>query len=167
MTLYGGTVPTTKIAGLDVYYECEGTTGPSLLFIHGFRNSSQSWMRLRSHLDASRTRSWYLDLPGCGRSGSPVTWRDCTIGAYTETVRQFCARIGLSDVILVGHSLGGGIAINMALEHPELLRGLVLVAPTPADGIGYLSEEQISSLIDPSHDGLEALARAAFHRPPP
>ena len=162
-----GPVPTTNVAGLDVYCESEGSSGPSLLFIHGFRNSSQSWMPLRSRLDASRTRAWYLDLPGCGRSDVPATWKDCTIAAYTETVRQFCAMVGLSDLILVGHSLGGGIAMNVALAHQGLLRGLVLVAPTPADGIGYLSEDQISSLIDPSDDELEALARAAFHRPPP
>lgn len=159
-------MPEVRVDGDEIFYEADGAQGPALVFVHGFRNSGRSWELVRPLLDTARLRGWFLDLPGCGRSSVPPTWRGCTIEAYARCIVDLCAAFGLEDVVLVGHSLGGGVAMTVALEHPELLQGLVLVAPTPADGIGYLSEEQLSRLIDPTPDELEALARAAFHRPP-
>jgi pimeloyl-ACP methyl ester carboxylesterase len=52
-----------------------------------------------------------------------------------ENVRQFCQALKLTDTVLVGHSLGGGTALQAALQHPRAFKGLVLVAPTPAAGI--------------------------------
>jgi pimeloyl-ACP methyl ester carboxylesterase len=162
-------MPAVRVDDRDVFYEADGGDGgegPALLFVHGFRNSLESWQPVRSRLDSSRLRAWYLDLPGCGRSSIPASWKDCTVEVYAHDVYRFCQILRLDAVVLVGHSLGGGIALTVALEHPELLRALVLVAPTPADGLGYLSEEQVASLINPSPEELQALARAAFHRPP-
>lgn len=159
-------VPTVGVAGQDVYYDADGRAGRNVVFVHGFRNSSESWAPVRGRIPTGVIRAWFLDLPGCGRSATPSSWEACTVDAYVDCLYRFCSELGLADVVLVGHSLGGGIAMTVALEHPELLHGLVLVAPTPADGIGYLSESQLASLIDPTEIELEALARAAFHRAP-
>jgi pimeloyl-ACP methyl ester carboxylesterase len=163
-------VPKVRVNDQDVFYEMVRSTasrGPSVVFIHGFRNTSESWHPVRSRIESAGLVACYLDLPGCGASSTPPTWRQCTVEAYADCVHRFCQLLGLNDIVLVGHSLGGAIALTVALEHPELLAGLVLIAPAPAGGLGYLSEEQIASLIDPSPKELEALARAAFHRQPP
>jgi pimeloyl-ACP methyl ester carboxylesterase len=69
--------------------------------------------------------------------------------------------------VLVGHSLGGGTALQAALQHPRAFKGLVLVAPTPAAGISsYVSHEQLESVISPTGDQLATFAGAAFHRQP-
>ena len=159
-------MPTVTVAGQSIHYESDGHEGPTTIFVHGFRNSSTSWAPVRARLDNSRLHAWYLDLPGCGRSSTPPTWEECTIEAYAAAVHGFCTSLGLTDAVLVGHSLGGGIALTVALRHPELLRGLILVAPTPAEGLVYLREEQLQALIHPSDEELTALARAAFHRIP-
>lgn len=159
-------MPEAWLRDRRIFYEVQGTGADCLLFVHGFRNSAESWSLVRERLDTDRFCAWYLDLPGCGRSGTPPTWKDCTVAQYADDVYQFCSAQGLREVVLIGHSLGGGVAMLVALDHPEVLRALVLVAPTPADGLGYLRDDQLDSLINPSDDELVAVTRAAFHRPP-
>jgi len=159
-------MPTVALGDRRIFYERDGAEGVHLVFVHGFRNSGESWSLVRERLKGTALSSWYLDLPGCGRSSTPATWQECTISRYADDVYEVCSSLGLSEVVLLGHSLGGGIAIKIALDHPELLRGLVLVAPTPAGGIGYLSDEQLESLIHPSDEELLSVAHAAFHRQP-
>lgn len=159
-------MPSVALGDRRIFYESDGDRGARVVFVHGFRNSGQSWSLVRERLNTTALASWYLDLPGCGRSSTPPTWQECTVDRYASDVYEFCSTLGLGDVVLVGHSLGGGIALQTALDHPELLRGLVLVAPTPADGLGYLSDEQVASLIHPSDDELVSVAHAAFHRQP-
>ena len=66
-----------------------------------------------------------LDLPGHGCSGGEGRQ---TISGYADFFVRFIASLGLERVIPVGHSMGGAIALDLALQHPEGLAGLVLVA---------------------------------------
>jgi sigma-B regulation protein RsbQ len=161
-------MPTVTIeADRSIFYEASGEGPQQLVFVHGFRNSGESWAPVRDRLHPGRSTSWYLDLPGTGRSFTPPTWAGCTIARYAENVRQFCRALKLTDAVLVGHSLGGGTALQAALQYPRAFKGLVLVAPTPAAGISsYVSHEQLESVISPTGDQLAAFARAAFHRQP-
>ena len=161
-------MPTVTIAtDGPLFYDTSGEGAEQLVFVHGFRNSAESWAPVRDRLDPTRSTAWYLDLPGTGRSFTPPGWADCTIARYAENVHEFCLALKLTDPVLVGHSLGGATALQAALQHPEAFKGLVLVAPTPAAGIGsYVSQEQLQSLISPTDDELIAFTRAAFHRPP-
>jgi pimeloyl-ACP methyl ester carboxylesterase len=66
-----------------------------------------------------------LDLPGHGRSGV----QGCkTIESYADTVASFVRAVGAKQSIIVGHSMGGAIALTMALKHSEWMSGLVLIA---------------------------------------
>lgn len=76
----------------------------------------------------------YLDLPGSGRSGGLPT--AVTLESMADDVAAFCRTLGLSPVVL-GHAAGGYVAQLLALRHPELVRGLVLVGTGPT---GDLSE---------------------------
>lgn len=155
------------IGGLRVHYEQEGTGAVPLVFVHGTGNSIQTWWAVRERLDGHRYTATYLDLPGCGASEAPGSWESCTIGAYADVVADLCAQLGLDHPVLVGHSLGGAIGISLAMESPEFLRGLVLVAPASTEGLDYLPESSAQGLLAPTEDGLRSIAGLAFHRPVP
>ncbi|TML43267.1 MAG: alpha/beta fold hydrolase [Actinobacteria bacterium] len=105
-------------------YAADGSGGgPSAVFVHGFRYSAESWAPVGDRLATASLSAWYLDLPGCGRSSTPPTWKGCTIEAYAKCVAQFCAALGLTAVVLVGHSLGGGVALQVAVGWSRWDRG--------------------------------------------
>lgn len=158
-------VAVAQVGGLNVYFEVSGSGPAQLVFIHGLRNSLDTWWAVRERLDPKRYTATYLDLPGCGDSDTPPTWEQCTIEAYAPLVRAFFEVVGLHDVVLVGHSLGGGIGLELALRFPDLMRGLVLVAPASTQGLDFLTDEQFEALLNPNQNELMAFARAAFHRP--
>jgi pimeloyl-ACP methyl ester carboxylesterase len=93
------------------------------VFLHGAGGTHQHWLYQVRDLTPSPT--YALDLPGHGRSEGPG--RDC-ITAYGDWVVAFLDAAGLERAVLVGHSMGGGIALDLALRVPWRLAGLGLVA---------------------------------------
>ena len=147
-------------------YERYGTGPQHVIFVHGLRNSGEVWWPVRERLDGARISAWFVDLPGCGRSPAPQRWEQCTIEQYAIDVVRFAADVAIGDVVLVGHSVGGAIATQVALDHPELVRGLVLVAPASFQGLDYISDDDIETLIRAEDAVIEAVTRMAFHRTP-
>ena len=98
--------------------------GPPIVLIHGITSSSRTW---RAVIDGLAERHTVLapDLLGHGRSGKPRG--DYSLGAYASGVRDLMALLGLDSATIVGHSLGGGIAMQFAYQFPERLDRLVLV----------------------------------------
>jgi sigma-B regulation protein RsbQ len=107
------------------------------------------------------------DLPGCGASDRPDSWERCTIDAYARDIASLVEACGLNRPVLVGHSMGAGIGLRVALDSPDLISGLVLVSPASTRGLDFVSADQVERLMHPTDEGLVALARAAFQRPPP
>jgi len=97
-----------------------------LVLIHGSGCSADSWQYQVSSL-SREFEVVAIDLPGHGASDAAS---DPSVERYATTVRGVLQRIGRRKVFLAGHSLGGAVALQVALEHPELLRGLILVATT-------------------------------------
>jgi pimeloyl-ACP methyl ester carboxylesterase len=96
---------------------------PSLVFVHGAGGSHRHWLyQVRDLLPAE---TYALDLPGHGRSNGPG--RD-SIAAYGDWVVAFLDAAGLERVVLVGHSMGGAIALDLAVRYPDRLAGLGLIA---------------------------------------
>jgi len=116
-------VPNLALNGLTVYYAESGVGGPTLVLIHGSGGDHTTWGPQLAAL-ASVATVVAVDLPGHGASSGDG--RD-TIAGYAAVVRQFLTALGRGRVILGGHSMGGAIALALALDSPELLRGLVLV----------------------------------------
>jgi pimeloyl-ACP methyl ester carboxylesterase len=94
-----------------------------VVFVHGAGGTHQHWLYQVRDLPGSPT--YALDLPGHGRSEGPG--RD-TIAAYGDWIISFFDAAGLEQAVLVGHSMGGGIALDLALRYPARLGGLGLVA---------------------------------------
>jgi pimeloyl-ACP methyl ester carboxylesterase len=115
---------TVTLHGHAFSYTDSGS-GPALLFIHGLLGSQKQWASLVDQLDEDH-RLIVPDLFGHGESAKPVG--DYSLGAHAATLRDLLDRLGIEQVTLVGHSLGGGIAMVFAYLFPERVDKLVLVA---------------------------------------
>ncbi len=97
--------------------------GPAIVFVHGAGGTQEGW-RLQLRHVGSRWHALAVDLPGHGESqGNGYR----TIGEYRDFVRDLLAALRIERTVLVGHSMGGGIAQSFALTYPDRLAGLVLV----------------------------------------
>jgi len=114
-----------KIHGHDVRYRMAGK-GPVILLVHGLAGSSRTWLEALKILARDHTVV-APDLLGHGESAKPVG--DYSLGAYASGLRDLLVgALGIESATLVGQSLGGGVAMQLAYQHPELCERLVLVA---------------------------------------
>jgi pimeloyl-ACP methyl ester carboxylesterase len=102
-----------------------GGRGPVLLLIHGITNSSASWDPVFAQL-ATRFTVIAPDLLGHGQSAKPRG--DYSLGASASLMRDLMVALGHERATIVGHSLGGGIAMQMAYQFPERVERLALVS---------------------------------------
>jgi pimeloyl-ACP methyl ester carboxylesterase len=113
-----------KLHGHTLSYRTGGR-GPALLLIHGITNSSSSWEPVLAQL-ATRFTVIAPDLLGHGESAKPRG--DYSLGAAASLMRDLMLALGHERASIVGHSLGGGIAMQMAYQFPERVERLVLVS---------------------------------------
>lgn len=99
--------------------------GPAVLLIHGIGDSSESWRELIPSLARHHTVI-APDLLGHGDSDKPRA--DYSIGAYANAMRDLLSVLDIDRVTVVGHSLGGGVAMQFAYQFPERCERLVLVS---------------------------------------
>ncbi|MFO1024440.1 MAG: acetoin dehydrogenase dihydrolipoyllysine-residue acetyltransferase subunit [Acetobacteraceae bacterium] len=116
----------TTVAGHRLRYLDLGTGNPPALLLHGFGADLSSWMFVQPGLAAER-RVIALDLPGHGGSGRDVGGGD--IDTFANVVAAFISEVVGQPVHLVGHSMGGGIALALAHRRPDVVKTLTLVAP--------------------------------------
>ncbi|MGH2943985.1 MAG: alpha/beta fold hydrolase [Solirubrobacteraceae bacterium] len=102
-----------------------GGRGPVLVLVHGITNSSASWDPVLTSL-ARRFTVVAPDLLGHGDSAKPRG--DYSLGANASLLRDLMLALGHERATIVGHSLGGGIAMQMAYQFPERVERLVLVS---------------------------------------
>jgi len=115
---------TVRIHGHDVSYRMAGE-GPTVVLIHGIAGSSTTWRAVMPAL-AKHYTVIAPDLLGHGQSAKPRG--DYSLGAYASGIRDLLAVLGREHVTLVGHSLGGGVAMQFAYQFPDWAQRLVLVA---------------------------------------
>lgn len=102
-----------------------GGRGPAVVFVHGL--GSSGYMEWRRNLEpaATRHRVYAPDLPGYGRTDKPRT--RYTVPYFARFIVRYMQSQGLRSAVLVGASLGGRVALEVALEEPRMVRKLVLV----------------------------------------
>jgi pimeloyl-ACP methyl ester carboxylesterase len=115
------------IEGARIHYIDEGS-GPPLVLIHGLGGQMHNFTH--SLLDRLKRnhRVIVLDRPGCGYSTRPRR-ASAALAAQARTIAGLIDKLGLERPLIVGHSLGGAIALMLGLEHPEKIAGLALLAP--------------------------------------
>jgi pimeloyl-ACP methyl ester carboxylesterase len=109
------------------YLECGADSGgPVVVLLHGLGGSSSTWLSVMPLL-GPHAHVIAPDLLGHGQSAKPQSG-DYSLGAYAAGLRDLLVALGLDRATVVGHSFGGGVAMQFAYQFPELTERLVLVA---------------------------------------
>ncbi|GAC1421999.1 MAG: alpha/beta hydrolase [Ktedonobacteraceae bacterium] len=114
-----------SLHGYRLHYRVIGVGSP-LILIHGFGVSSHVWQRVVPYL-AQEHQVFLVDLPGYGRSTYRETRASWRLREMAPLLAAWLQRMGLSSVHLMGHSMGGAIAIQLAAHAPEVVKSLLLV----------------------------------------
>ncbi|USH05722.1 alpha/beta fold hydrolase [Grimontia kaedaensis] len=174
-----GVATERKIAGLvlktatisegEVRY-LEGGSGTPLLLLHGFGADKDNWVRMAKHLTGNY-RVIAPDLPGFGESLKQLDL-DYDVPAQVERLKAFVEAIGLPEFHIGGSSMGGYIAGNFAVAHPDQVLSVWLLNPlgvaTSPDSEMFAmlrQKERPTVLVGDANQHKELLA-FAFHKPP-
>lgn len=113
---------------MELYYREVGQ-GQPLVFLHGIFGSSDNWLT-QSRLLSDKYRTFSLDLRNHGRSFHDDAF---DYPSMVSDVMDFLEQHAIHDPVIVGHSMGGKVAMNLAVAHPEMVQRLVVVdiAPRP------------------------------------
>jgi pimeloyl-ACP methyl ester carboxylesterase len=143
-----------ELHGHRVIYRIAGS-GPPVVLIHGMVNSSRHWEDVALQL-ADRYTVIAPDLIGHGDSATPRG--DYSLGAHAASIRDLLAVIGVDHATIVGHSLGGGVAMQFFYQFPQRTDRLVLVSS------GGLGREVSPLLRGAALPGAATLLRVAAQR---
>lgn len=113
------------IGGRRMHYLDQGT-GPAIVMIHGLGGQMRNFSYALLDRLSGDHRVILIDRPGSGYSAAIDT---ANVGAQAAQIARFIAALGLEKPLIVGHSLGGAVALALALDHPEAVGGLALIAP--------------------------------------
>ena len=142
-----------QLHGHRVIYRVAGS-GPPVVLIHGMVNSSRHWEAVALRLAESFTVI-APDLIGHGDSATPRG--DYSLGAHAASIRDLLAVIGVDRATIVGHSLGGGVAMQFFYQFPQRTERMVLVSS------GGLGREVSPMLRGAALPGAAALLWLAAH----
>jgi pyruvate dehydrogenase E2 component (dihydrolipoamide acetyltransferase) len=120
---------TADVGGRKISYAGaapEGEEGEVILLVHGYGGDRNSWLFLQEPL-AAKYRVYALDLPGHGTSAKDVG--DGTLGVLADAVTGVLDALGAGRAHLVGHSLGGAVALAVAAGDPGRIASVTLIAP--------------------------------------
>ncbi|UXA10306.1 alpha/beta hydrolase [Mycobacterium sp. SMC-8] len=118
--------PTLKFCTIHGYrraFRVAGS-GPAILLIHGIGDNSTTWSTVQTQL-AQRFTVIAPDLLGHGKSDKPRA--DYSVAAYANGMRDLLSVLDIDSVTVIGHSLGGGVAMQFAYQFPQLVNRLILV----------------------------------------
>lgn len=115
-----------NVGATKLRYSKLGESGPAVILIHGFGGDLGNWLFTQEPL-AAQAQVYALDLPGHGQSSK--TLADASVAGLAATLLGFMDALDLDRAHLVGHSLGGAIALQLALVAPSRVASLTLLAP--------------------------------------
>lgn len=141
------------IHGRRVAYRVAGD-GPAVVLIHGMAGTSETWLPIMPRLTGSGT-ILAPDLPGHGASANPSG--DYSLGALAASIRDLLVTLGHNRATIVGHSLGGGVAMQFAYQFPERCERLALVS---SGGLGREVSRLLRALALPGSEYLLAVGCA-------
>jgi len=152
-----------EIYGQKIYYQ-EAGAGPDVILLHGLGADRSAWAATVPAL-AGKYHVYVPDQVGFGQSDKPGI--DYRVGTLVEFLDAFCKKVGIAKATLVGNSMGGWVAMDFALAHPDKVNRLVLV-----DSAGYsskrmggqpLTREMLQGLNPSTVAGEKQLMALVFH----
>ena len=123
-----------QLSKVRLEYFPHGGGAERVVFIHGFQASARIWQMVQDALPAGRYSSIAINNRGAGGSEAPPSEHDFGVPIFAADAFELVTQLGWRDFTLVGHSLGGATAAQFAVDHPDLLKGLVLLDPSDPDG---------------------------------
>ena len=138
-----------QLSKVRLEYVPHGGGPEKVVLIHGFRASARVWQMVQEALPADRYQSIAINNRGAGASEAPPHEADFSIQHFAADAAELVSQLGWRDFTLVGHSMGGPTATQFAVDHPSLLKGLVLLDPADPDGRGgQMTPEALDQFID-------------------
>jgi len=146
--------------------------GPAVVLLHGSGPGASGFSNFKQNIDtivSAGRRAIIFDMIGFGYSSKPVDC-DYTTELFAQTITGALQKIGVEKCVLLGNSLGGAVGIRIALDHPELVEGMVLMAPGGIEdnevyyampGIQKMIAEFVGKTLD--FEGLRSLLSMLVH----
>jgi 4,5:9,10-diseco-3-hydroxy-5,9,17-trioxoandrosta-1(10),2-diene-4-oate hydrolase len=158
-----------------VVHALDAGSGPAVVFLHGSGPGASGWSNFKRNLPYFVERGHRVIAPdtlGFGRSSQP-DHLDYGLPFVTDALRRALAALGVERCAVVGNSHGGAVAIQLALDHPELVTRLVLMAPGGLeDRETYMAMDGIRAMVKlvfgkegPTRQGLRELLALQLHDP--
>ncbi len=159
-------MPSLDTARLRIHYEEAGSGPEVFVLVHGNFASWRWWKPVLDRLPAG-FRALAPDLRGCGETPGGVAEDAYDIAQLAEDLAGFADGLQLKAFHLVGHSLGGAVALEYALHHPGRVRSLTLASPPPPTGLAEMREGTSDSArmmrrMDPGHRPSMDALRAGY-----
>jgi pimeloyl-ACP methyl ester carboxylesterase len=117
-------VKNVEIYGQTIHYVEAGSSGPTIILLHGLGADLSSWDFTTPAL-APKYHVYAPDQLGFGQSAKPLI--DYRVGTLVDVLEGFYRKLGIAKATLVGNSLGGWVAMLFTIEHPEMVDKLVLI----------------------------------------
>ena len=134
-------MPQATVNGIEINYRETGQGFPVVL-IHGYTGNSRNWaLTVPALRDSFRTIS--VDVRGHGLSGRPESEDAYALELMASDVYELLKALDIAECVLVGHSMGGMVSQLLVLEHPEVVRALVLVDTAAEVPKGLMYEERL------------------------
>ncbi len=166
---YGFATKKIQVRNISIGLIDEGQGEQVLVLIHGLGSNAKSWIKNIPAL-AKKYRVIALDLPGYGKSDKG--YYQYSMDFYADVVKDLLNDISVSRVTLVGHSMGGQIAMYTALKYPEKVENLVLLSPagferfTPGESAWMRKAVSTEFVYDTPIRNIDINARATFYEMP-
>jgi len=123
-----------QLSKVRLEYFQHGEGPERVVLVHGFQASAAIWRLMQEALPADRYTSIAINNRGAGGSEAPPREADFSVQIFASDAFELLDQLGWRDFTLVGHSLGGATVAQFAVDHPGLLKGLVLLDPADPDG---------------------------------
>ena len=156
-------MPHVDIDGVNIYYEVHGDGFP-LVLCHGLSGDTDAWVnQIPAFSQRYRVLTW--DARGHGHSDSPADPDAYGLTRFSEDLRGLLDHLGMQQVYLLGHSMGGGVVVRFTTTYPERVKALVVTdsftgsgLPT-SDGVRTMREKSIELALT---QGMQAVADQAL-----
>jgi len=124
-------MPIMHVNNIDLIYEQTGE-GEAVVFLHGYTGSCRDWTNQIAAASGTH-KCIAVDHRGHGKTEAPVSEDEYSIKIFSEDVYALLNELGIDRCCLVGHSMGGFMSLQLVLDHPEMVKGLVLVDTSSGD----------------------------------
>jgi pimeloyl-ACP methyl ester carboxylesterase len=122
-------MPSVTASNMKINYIEQGAGDEAIVFVHGLAGSIGNWREVLERLP-EEYHAYALDQRGHGQSEKPGSYQ---ITEFAEDIYAFSRALGIGRFTYVGHSMGGTVGLRFALDHPDVLKAMVLVAHFPVN----------------------------------